>query len=316
MKRRGKDDPAYRGSPVAIAGVVRYNQHGVRGRCPCHPRHADSVRRPRHRFIRIEARRAAVAGNDALHGSSPIADADRHRPGKHGSALLRPSRTANLQDRKLHLGTDRPVERRLFHNLCAIDARPAKASEPRIVSMFTLFAQLVALHLENERRRESAEAALLDERAVGELREQFIAVLGHDLRNPLGAVSACGQLLEKKSTDPALATIATRLMTNVRRMSALIDDTLDFARARLGSGIGVQIADVHDLERRGWPWQSELQDSNRDARSIAAFRSVARSAAIGAASSSSRRTCCRTRFGMVRARIRDIFSLTSTIPIS
>ena len=64
-----------------------------------------------------------------------------------------------------------------FGNLCAIDARPAKVSEPRAVSMFTLFAQLVALHLENERRRESAEAALLDERAVGELREQLIAIL-------------------------------------------------------------------------------------------------------------------------------------------
>ena len=162
-----------------------------------------------------------------------------------------------------------------FGNLCAIDARPAKVSEPRIVSMFTLFAQLVALHLENERRRESAEAALLDERAVGELREQFIAILGHDLRNPLSAVSACGQLLEKKSTDPALATIATRLMTNVRRMSALIDDTLDFARARLGSGIGVQIAEVDDLERALLAVASELQDSN-PGRSIDCSVSIGR----------------------------------------
>ena len=54
---RYRRDLAHRGSAVAIAGFVRYNRHGVRGRCPCHRRHVDSVRGPRHRFIRIEARR-------------------------------------------------------------------------------------------------------------------------------------------------------------------------------------------------------------------------------------------------------------------
>jgi signal transduction histidine kinase len=127
--------------------------------------------------------------------------------------------------------------------------------------MFTLFAQLVGLHLENERRIEFAEAALLDERATGELREQFVAVLGHDLRNPLNAVAACAQVLERKSTDPALAAVATRLMNNVRRMSTLIDDVLDFARARLGSGIGVRMQDVDDLDAALVAVVAELGDA-------------------------------------------------------
>ena len=77
-----------------------------------------------------------------------------------------------------------------FGNLCAIDPSPAKVKEPRILSMFTRFAALIASQLETQYRQEQQHTALLDERAVGELREQFIAILGHDLRNPLQAVYA------------------------------------------------------------------------------------------------------------------------------
>jgi GAF domain-containing protein len=72
-----------------------------------------------------------------------------------------------------------------FGNLCAIDPRPAMISDARTLTMFTLFAELIALQLESENERSATEAALLTERTTAELREQFIAVLGHDLRNPL-----------------------------------------------------------------------------------------------------------------------------------
>jgi signal transduction histidine kinase len=135
-----------------------------------------------------------------------------------------------------------------FGNLCAIDPQPAKVSQSGTIAMFTSFAQLIGLQLEAERKREIEQAALLDERTAGELREQFIAVLGHDLRNPLAAVMACGQLLRRKKTDAAaVATIADRIDTSARRMSGLIDDTLDLARARLGGGIGLQRRQVDDL---------------------------------------------------------------------
>jgi signal transduction histidine kinase len=135
-----------------------------------------------------------------------------------------------------------------FGNLCAIDPRPAKLSEPRIVSMFNLFAQLIALHLDNERKREETLADLDRERNLGELREQFIAILGHDLRTPLAAVSSCGQLLELKTEDPELSDLGASIRRSVRRMSALIGDVLDFARARLGGGIGLDVGAVADLD--------------------------------------------------------------------
>ncbi|MGH6612498.1 MAG: GAF domain-containing protein, partial [Burkholderiaceae bacterium] len=108
-----------------------------------------------------------------------------------------------------------------FGNLCAIDPRPAKVSEPKIVNTFVLFAQLIALELENQRRHEQTQQALLSEKEAGELREQFIAVLGHDLRNPLSAIFACTQLIDRRAADAAeVRTLVSRITTNVKRMAA------------------------------------------------------------------------------------------------
>lgn len=156
---------------------------------------------------------------------------------------------------------------RYFGNLCAIDPAPAKVSDPRVVSMFNRFAELIAQNLENDAARNSAVSALLDERAASELREQFIAILGHDLRNPLAAVAMTGEVLLRKLTDPELMALASRIKTNARRMSALIDDVLDFARARLGGGIGIRMEEVHHLETALIAVVRELQDA-QPARTI------------------------------------------------
>jgi hypothetical protein len=149
-----------------------------------------------------------------------------------------------------------------FGNLCAIDPRPARVSEPRILSLFTLFAELIALQLQNERKLALERSAMLDEKAAGELREQFIAILGHDLRNPLSAVLACAQLVARKSADPQIATLAQRITANARRMSGLIDDVLDFARGRLGGGFGVHIEEVGDMEQALAQVAGELRDAH------------------------------------------------------
>lgn len=133
-----------------------------------------------------------------------------------------------------------------FGNLCAIDPKPAVVSDPRIVAMFTAFADLIAMQLESEDRQNAAETELVNARATAELREQFIAVLGHDLRNPLSAVGATAQLLSRR-TEPELVRLGTRLGATTRRMSQLIDDVLDLARSRLGAGMGVAMVETDSL---------------------------------------------------------------------
>ncbi len=121
-----------------------------------------------------------------------------------------------------------------FGNLFAIDRLPARPSRPEVVSMFKLFASLLAMHLNEERTRHAHAQALLDKIATGELRDQFIAVLGHDLRTPLSAVSSTAQLLCRSGNDPKVIQLAQRIRASSTRMAALIDDVLDLARGKLG----------------------------------------------------------------------------------
>ncbi|WP_213741664.1 GAF domain-containing sensor histidine kinase [Bradyrhizobium sp. dw_411] len=124
-----------------------------------------------------------------------------------------------------------------FGTLCAIDPQPARLNTPQTVGMFKLFAELIATHLEAVDRVAASEATLLSERETSELREQFIAVLGHDLRNPLASIAAGTKILAKTNSKDAADEILGLMRTSVARMSALIDNVLDFARGRLGGGI-------------------------------------------------------------------------------
>jgi signal transduction histidine kinase len=153
---------------------------------------------------------------------------------------------------------------RQFGCLCALDTQRVELRDPRLMSMFAEFAGLIASQLEQHLTREAEETALLDERAAGELREQFIAILGHDLRNPLQAIYAGSDLLHRQLGNSAHAQMAARIKTNARRMSALIDDVLDFARGRLGGGIGLELTEVDNINTGLATVIQELRDAQPD----------------------------------------------------
>jgi signal transduction histidine kinase len=162
-----------------------------------------------------------------------------------------------------------------FGNLCASDPRPAKVSDPRVVTMFSLFAELITMQLENQRRLGLAHAVYLDERATGELREQFVAILGHDLRSPLAAISASAEIVLRHSGDPAkVLGVGQRIANSARRMGGLINDVLDFARGRLGGGFGVHLSEIADFEQAMRDIVTEVQLSYPD-RSIRVDADVA-----------------------------------------
>jgi len=87
--------------------------------------------------------------------------------------------------------------------------------------------------------RTKAEAGLLAEREVSEWREQFIAVLGHDLRNPLASITGAARMLLGEPLSEKGVRIVALMQGSVTRMAGLIDNVLDFARGRLGGGIGL-----------------------------------------------------------------------------
>lgn len=87
-------------------------------------------------------------------------------------------------------------------------------------------------------------AAAIDRfRAVDELQEtvrfneMFAGILGHDLRNPLGAIMTGAQLLLKREEGAKLRTPLSRIVRSGERMARMIDQLLDFTRVRVGAGI-------------------------------------------------------------------------------
>jgi signal transduction histidine kinase len=131
-----------------------------------------------------------------------------------------------------------------FGNVCALDSAPAALRDAKTLTMMRLFSELISLQLTVEEEAGRDREALSNERQTAELREQFIAVLGHDLRSPLSSIIAGADILLRLPQNAAHTRALERIRSSGRRMSQLIDDIMDFARGRLGGGITLKLEAV------------------------------------------------------------------------
>jgi signal transduction histidine kinase len=138
--------------------------------------------------------------------------------------------------------------REFFGTLCAIDPRPAQLNNPETIGMFQLYADLISFHLDSIEQRVSVEQKLMEEKEIALLRDQFIAILGHDLRNPVGAVLSGAQLLKSFNLDETSMQIAQIIQNSSYRMIGLIENMLDFAQGKMGGGISLNAAMEYSLE--------------------------------------------------------------------
>jgi len=67
--------------------------------------------------------------------------------------------------------------------------------------------------------------------------EMFTGILGHDLRNPLGAIMTAAQIAVMRGEGERLAKPLSRILTSGERMARMIDQLLDLTRVRVGRGI-------------------------------------------------------------------------------
>lgn len=87
-----------------------------------------------------------------------------------------------------------------------------------------------------------AESVARYEFMVKQSQNMFLAILGHDLRNPLGTiVSGSTLLMQVPDILPKYVLVATRMFNSAKRMSKLINDLIDFTRTHLGPGIPIQV---------------------------------------------------------------------------
>jgi signal transduction histidine kinase len=155
-----------------------------------------------------------------------------------------------------------------FGTLCAIDSKPVDLSTLPVEKVLGLYTKLIAAQLESELRRDRAELALMDAEEAGRLRDQFVAVLGHDLRNPLQSITMGAQVLESALPDGREQRIAVHIQRSAQRMAELITNILDFARGRLGSGLNVLLESSHDLAGDLEHAISEIQRANPDTQIV------------------------------------------------
>jgi len=82
--------------------------------------------------------------------------------------------------------------------------------------------------------------------------QELLAIVSHDLRNPLGVViAASGVLLRRHHKDAALTDVLRRIVRSADRATRLVGELLDFSQARIGGGIPVvgQPGNIHDIVR-------------------------------------------------------------------
>jgi PAS domain S-box-containing protein len=92
-------------------------------------------------------------------------------------------------------------------------------------------ATATKLVAETQKRRDAEEAS--------RFAETFIGILGHDLRNPLNAITMAGHLVKRKGYVADAKSI-DRILASTLRMSNMVDQLLDLTRARLAGGIPVE----------------------------------------------------------------------------
>ncbi len=93
-----------------------------------------------------------------------------------------------------------------------------------------------------------AESVARYSQMVSKSQHLFLAILGHDLRNPLSTTLMASRfIMDGPEVHDKYATAATRIHHAGQRMNKLVNDLLDFTRTNLGSNLPVILKDVNLL---------------------------------------------------------------------
>jgi len=80
-------------------------------------------------------------------------------------------------------------------------------------------------------------------------KDTFLAILGHDLRNPLATIALSSSLLGQPGmTKEGIALLAPRIKRSASMMNSMINDLLEYARAELGGEMPMAFADSDMLD--------------------------------------------------------------------
>jgi sigma-B regulation protein RsbU (phosphoserine phosphatase) len=131
-------------------------------------------------------------------------------------------------------GVRRTRHGRVVHDLAVFIARDRDKYERELVSSGKRLREMAA-------RSAELEEVARDRAAFA---EQMMAIVSHDLRNPLATVELSATALLGDAADPHLRTSLSRITRATARATRLIHDLLDFTQARMGRGLALAPSDV------------------------------------------------------------------------
>ena len=119
-------------------------------------------------------------------------------------------------------------------------SRSAGALEDDVPLLLRVAAERAGRALERRALVASLAEAEGIARSTASFRDQVLGTVGHDLRNPLGAIVMSAALLAKRGgLHGWQGTTVNRVRSSAARMHRLIDDLLSYTRTRLGAGIPI-----------------------------------------------------------------------------
>ncbi|GAB2830662.1 hybrid sensor histidine kinase/response regulator [Comamonas piscis] len=102
----------------------------------------------------------------------------------------------------------------------------------------------VNIFFELHRRKQDLAQQLQERTEALRVNEMFMAVLSHDLRNPLQSIKMAATLLKRQTDASKNEELAERLLNNSQRMARMVEDLLDVTRIRQAGGLRLSVVDM------------------------------------------------------------------------
>jgi len=145
-----------------------------------------------------------------------------------------------------------------FGTLCGLDPEPRELRSELVHGQISAFAKLISSQILLKDQMERSQAQLTDARNIARLQEQYIAILGHDIRTPLSSIQIGINFLDDIIKDSEIVSTVqvpvfkavSRMKNSVQRMTRLIEDAMDFTHSRIGEGLPVKMAEATSLAQQ------------------------------------------------------------------
>ncbi len=154
------------------------------------------------------------------------------------------------------------------------DTRRMRALDQEAVDRLQDAVELAATTLQDERTSRKSEREDFAEERAGDLarvlaaeeqsslRDEFIAVLGHDLRNPLAAIVTYSELLKHDDSGLMRTSLANRISISAKRMGDMIANVMSFTRIRIGGSLPIELNWVANLSQALAHTAEEVRDAH------------------------------------------------------